>query len=103
MRNQTSTIFDVLAKEDIQKIINEDKSMTKHRIKIQFNDPPESYYAEIIYHLLGPFTEKMIEEDKQFCGELGDAFKESPGEKTAHVFLCLEIAMKPGQKAKYEE
>lgn len=64
MRNQTSTIFDVLAKEDIQKIINEDKSMTKHRIKIQFNDPPESYYAEIIYHLLGPFTEKMIEEDK---------------------------------------
>jgi hypothetical protein len=60
MRNQTSTIFDVLAKDDIQKIIKDDKSMTKHRIKIQFNEPPESYYAELMYHLLGPFTEKMI-------------------------------------------
>lgn len=59
MRNQTSTIFDVLAKEDIQKILQEDKSMTKHRIKIQFNDPPEAYYAEILYHLLGPFTDRM--------------------------------------------
>jgi len=59
MRNQTSTIFDVLAKDDIQKIIKDDKSMTKHRIKIQFNEPPESYYGEFIYHLLGPYTEKM--------------------------------------------
>ena len=59
MRNQTSTIFDVLAKDDIQKILKDDKSMTKHRIKIQFNEPPESYYGELIYHLLGPFTEKM--------------------------------------------
>lgn len=62
MRNQTSTIFDVLANEDIQKILSEDKSMTKHRIKIQFNDPPEAYYGEIIYHLLGPYTDRMSQE-----------------------------------------
>ena len=55
-RNSTATILDILSKENIQNIIKDDKSMTKHRIKIQFNDPPEAYYAEIIYHLLGPYT-----------------------------------------------
>ena len=33
-KNSTLTIFDVLAKENITKIINEDKTMTKHRVKI---------------------------------------------------------------------
>lgn len=59
MKNSAYTVFDVLGKQNIQKIIDEDKTMTKHRVKIQFNDPPEAYYAEILYHLLGPFTEKM--------------------------------------------
>lgn len=60
MNNQTSTIFDVLAKDDILKILKDDKTMAKKRIKIQFNEPPESYYADIFFHLFGPFTEKMI-------------------------------------------
>ena len=30
LRNQTSTIFDILAKEEIQNLIKEDKTMTKH-------------------------------------------------------------------------
>lgn len=103
MRNSTSTIFEVLAKENIQQILNDDKSMTKHRIKIQFNDPPEAYYAEILYHLLGPYTEKMKGETKSFITELGDEFKEPPGEKSAHIYFTASVAMKPGQKAKYEE
>lgn len=70
--------------------------MTKHRIKIQFNDPPEAYYAEILYHLLGPFTDRMAQETLDFKHELGGALKEAPGEKTANVFLTVEIGMKPG-------
>lgn len=53
--------------------------MTKHRIKIQFNDPPEAYYAEILYHLLGPFTDRMAQETLDFKHELGGALKEAPG------------------------
>lgn len=70
--------------------------MTKHRMKIQFNDPPESYYAEILMHLLGPFTEKMIAESNEFKQELGAELNEPAGEKAANVFMRLEIAMKPG-------
>ena len=101
MSNQTSTIFDVLAKDDIQKILKDDKSMTKHRIKIQFNEPPESYYGELIYHLLGPFTEKMNKATDEFVKEI--ALKEAPGAKTAKIYATVSVAMKPGQKAKYEE
>jgi len=101
MRNQTSTIFDVLSKDDIQKIIKDDKSMTKHRVKIQFNEPPESYYAELIYHLLGPYTEKMNAETADFAKEID--LKEKAGAKSAKVYATVSIAMKPGQKAKYEE
>ena len=74
--------------------------MTKHRIKIQFNEPPESYYGELIYHLLGPFTDKMNKESLAFEKEI--ALKEDPGAKTAKVYLTLSVAMKPGGKAKYE-
>lgn len=101
MRNQTSTIFDVLGKDDIQKILKDDKSMTKHRIQIKFNEPPESYYGEILYHILGPFTEKMEAQCEAFCKEID--YKEAPGAKTAKMFATLSIAMKPGNKAKYEE
>lgn len=101
MRNQTVTIFDLLAKDDIQKILKEDKSMTKHRIQIKFNEPPESYYGEMIYHLLGPFTEKMNEQCEAFCKEVN--LQELPGAKTAKIFFTVSIAMKPGNKAKYEE
>ena len=77
MRNQTSTIFDVLGKDNIQKLLKEDKSMTKHRIQFKFNDPNESYYTDLILHILGPFTEKMNAKCKAFCEEIN--FKENPG------------------------
>jgi len=75
--------------------------MTKHRVKIQFNEPPESYYAELIYHLLGPYTEKMNAETADFAKEID--LKEKAGAKSAKVYATVSIAMKPGQKAKYEE
>lgn len=74
--------------------------MTKHRIKIQFNEPPESYYAELMYHLLGPFTEKMNAQSAEFEKEID--LKESAGTKSAKVFATMSVAMKPGQKEKYQ-
>lgn len=94
MGNSTSTVFDILAKEGIQKILEDDKSMTKHRIKVQFNDPPESYYAELYYHFLGPFTHKMDQESDKFFKEL--KIVEPPGAKTGKIYFDLSIAMKPG-------
>ena len=31
------------------------------------------------------------------------ALKEAPGAKTAKIYATVSVAMKPGQKAKYEE
>jgi hypothetical protein len=70
--------------------------MTKHRVKVQFNDPPEAYWAEVIYHILGPFTEKMKTETNGFIQELGSEIVSKPGEKTANIFLTMSISMKPG-------
>lgn len=103
MRNQTSTIFDVLAKEDILKILQENKTMTKHSVKVQFNEPQEAYFAEMIYHCLGPYTSKVSAEADQYVSELGGALAESAGSKNLHGYVCMDIAMKPGQLAKYQE
>lgn len=43
----------------------------------------------------------MIKETDEFCKEID--LKEAPGAKTAKVYLTASVAMKPGQKAKYEE
>lgn len=103
MRNSTQTIFDVLARQDVMRIIKEDNEMTKHRIKLQFNDPPESYYAEMIYHLLGPYTEKMIGETNKFKNEISADLWGNAGQKTAEIYLDLKIAMKPGGRQKYQQ
>lgn len=43
----------------------------------------------------------MMKETDDFCKEID--LKEAPGAKTAKVYLTASVAMKPGQKAKYEE
>jgi len=53
--------------------------------------------------LLGPNTVKMEAETEAFIQELGGDFKEPPGEKSAKIYFTFSIAMKAGQKAKYEE
>jgi hypothetical protein len=103
MRNQTSTIVDILAKEEIQKMIKEDKTLTKHQIKIQFNDPPPDHYIEVIGNVLGPFNEEMIKVKNDFKASLGNELSVFTGDKVTDVYMQAEIAMKPGQKAKYEE
>jgi hypothetical protein len=78
--------------------------MTKHRIKLQFNDPPEAYYGEMIYHLLGPYTEQMIGQTAKFKKELGSAVSAQNLDKDippAEIFLELTIAMRPGGKKRY--
>ena len=69
--------------------------MTKHRVKIQFNDPPEAYYAEAAFHLMGPFTEKMIVEGREFEKSLPD-YDQVPGQDYGEVYFAIDIGMKPG-------
>ena len=59
VKNQAVTVLDLLAKEDIQKLIKEDKRMTKHKVKLQFNEPTEDHFLEGCVHILGPVTEKL--------------------------------------------
>ena len=96
MRNQTSTIVDILAKEEIQKMIKEDKTLTKHKIKIQFNDPPPDHYIEAIGNILGPFNEEMIKVKNDYKASLGNELSVFPGDKVTDVYMQAEIAMKPG-------
>lgn len=96
MRNTVTTVFDVLAKEDILKIIKEDQKMTKHKLKIQFNEPPETNYLEAKVHIMGPHTEKMIALNDQFDKEIFDDKSMIPGPKVMKFYSVFEIAMKPG-------
>lgn len=45
----------------------------------------------------------MIGIKKDFLKELGGEVSMFAGDKVAHVYMQAEIAMKPGNKAKYEE
>lgn len=55
MRKKAVSILDVLKKAEIEKVA-ENKKMTKHRVKLQFNDPQDAYHVETKMHLLGPVT-----------------------------------------------
>ena len=103
LRNQTASIFDILAKEEIQKYLKEDKTLTKHQFKVQFNDPPPDHYIEAIGNVFGPYNEEMIGLKNEFRQELGDELASFPGQAVTDIFVQNEIAMKPGGKAKYEE
>lgn len=57
MKNRATDIMQILAKKNIQKLIEKDKSMTRHKVQIKFNEPPEQNYVHAKFHLFGPFTE----------------------------------------------
>lgn len=103
MKNQIGTIFDLLAKEGIEEIIKEDKTLNTHKIKIQINEPSPDHYLEVITHLLGPHTEKMVAISDEYIKELGDDVSLHPGKKVDKIYMQAEATMKPGGKAKYEE
>ena len=103
MRNQTVSILDVLAKDEILQLIKDDKTMTKHKVRVQFNEPPEDQYIQVIGHVLGPYTEKMRAEQDEYIKDLGNEVSFYAGDKIGRIYLTLQIAMKPGGKAKYEE
>ena len=74
--------------------------MTKHRLRISFNDPPEAYNAEITVHFLGPYTDKFDAAADEYIKE---ARPELPlGTKHLNIFFTASIAMKPGNLALYE-
>ena len=103
MRNKAVSILDVLKKTEIEKLA-ENKKMTKHRVKLQFNDPQDAYYVETKLHLLGPFTEQLQAETKAFVDSLGDKIKpEFKGPGSVFVYSEASVSMKAGGKAKYEE
>lgn len=70
-------------------MIKDDKTMTKHRVKVQFNDPPEDHYVEVIGHLFGPYTEKMKVVQEEFIKECGDDVTFLAGNKVGRVFVTL--------------
>lgn len=76
--------------------------MTKHKIKLQFNEPSEDHYIEGYVHCLGPVTDKLQAESLEFKAELGNDVSLFSG-KVADIYLTVDIAMKPGGKEKYEE
>ena len=41
MAHKTTSIFEALKKENIQKILQNDQRITKHSIKLSLNDPPD--------------------------------------------------------------
>lgn len=57
----------------------------------------------MVGHLLGPYTEKMNGVRDEFIKELGNEVSMFTGQNVAKVYMQAEIAMKPGNKAKYEE
>ena len=77
-------------------------TMTKHKMKIQFNEPSDQHFLELKFHALGPHTAKMNAEMKEFRKSLAvePTWYDKP---TDHAYLKLEVAMTPGHEKKYYE
>jgi hypothetical protein len=56
---KTGSIFDALAREKLADIISQDRSLSKHRISLGFNEPAEAYVAEMSFHICGPVADEM--------------------------------------------
>lgn len=76
---KTGSIFDALAREKLADIINSDKSLSKHRIALQFNEPAEAYTAEMSFHVCGPVAEEMAHKASGYRELLGKDLKEELG------------------------
>ena len=58
--SKTANIFDAMAKEKLIEMIKSDKSLSKHKFSIGFNEPPEAYIADMSFHFCGPVTQTML-------------------------------------------
>lgn len=43
--SKTSSVFDALAREKLAEILHADKSVSRHRVSLAFNEPAEAYVA----------------------------------------------------------
>ena len=45
--------------DEIKSYLKDNNKITKHSIKVKFNDPSEDHFIDVIAHFLGPYTEKI--------------------------------------------
>ena len=82
-------------------MIKADKSLSKHRFSIGFNEPPEAYIVDMEYHFCGPVTQNMLQKAHGFRENLGSDLKELPGRDYMNAYMEYVIQMK--KKADYKE
>lgn len=98
--SKTANIFDAMAKEKLVEMIQADKSTSKHRFSIGFNEPAEAYVTQASIHFCGPFTEAQLEKAAGFRELLGSDLKEEVGQKYMNIYLECKIPMKDGSNYK---
>jgi hypothetical protein len=91
---KTGSIFDALAREKLADIINSDRSLSKHRISLQFNDPAEAYVGQMSIHVCGPVADEMAQKASGFRELLGKDLKEELGTKYQNIYFEIKVAMK---------
>ena len=64
--NTTSTVFEALKKKEISDILSKNPKLTKHRVCVNFNSPPDGQKIEVKVNLYGPETAKLRPEAYEF-------------------------------------
>lgn len=57
--HKTASIFEALKKENIANILHKDQRITKHKVTLSLNDPPEGQRVQVKGHVLGPETARL--------------------------------------------
>jgi hypothetical protein len=70
----TTTVFEALKSKEISDILHNNTKLTKHRVAINLNSPPDGQRIEVKANLLGPETTKLkndaYEYKKQFLEQI---------------------------------
>lgn len=98
--SKTSSIFDALAREKLSELINADRSVSKHRINLAFNEPAEAYVAQMSIHICGPVSESIAQNAAGFRELLGTDLKEEVGKNYLNEYFELKMPMKEGANYK---
>lgn len=64
--NQTSSVFEALKNKHIADIIRNNQKVTKHKVCVNFNSPPDGQRLQVKANFFGPETEKLRPEATEF-------------------------------------
>jgi hypothetical protein len=62
----TSTVFEALKSKEISDILHKNTKLTKHRVCINLNSPPEGQRIEVKVNAFGPETKKLKEDAYEY-------------------------------------